>query len=166
MKKTNLVRPLAAVATLVAAIAMLMSFSVGSAMAQSLTSVTPTTIDVSSDLPVTIDVEGEDFGSYDPEEIAVGICTVSGYPPYGIPACGAFASDVAIDPLSGDLTASIDLDSTVIVDDHFGLPGHTTSPTFDCFAGSASNLCEVVVAHHPSGGSQTILDDQLLTFVP
>lgn len=165
MRKKNPVRPVAAVTTLVAAIAMLLTFGVGAATAQSLTSVTPTTIDVSADLPVTIEVEGADFGAYDEEDVAVGICTVSGFAPFGIPACGAFASDVAIDG-SGDLTASIDLDSTVIDNDHFGLPGHTTRPTFDCFEGGAPNLCEVVVAHHPSGGSQTILDDQLLTFVP
>ncbi len=165
MTKTTPVGTVAALATFVAAIAMILTFSTGSAMAQSLTSVTPTTIDVSADLPVTIDVEGEDFGAYDEEDIAVGICTVSGFPPFSIPACGAFASDVAIDGL-GDLTASIYLDSTVIDNDHYGLPGHTTRPTFDCFEGSAANLCEVVVAHHPSGGSQTILDDQLLTFVP
>jgi hypothetical protein len=108
--------------------------------------------------PVEIEVAGTEFEAYEESDVAVGICTYEGFGMFGIPACGAFAEEVSIE--SGNLTSLLELTSSVIANDHAGLPGQP--PTFQCEGKPAP--CRVIVADHPEGSGQQIVAERALPF--
>ncbi len=149
-------RPLAALAVVAA---MFMGFSVASAAASVEVTVEPGSVDTTVfPEPVEITITGHGFGEYNAKDIRVGVCQT---PPIEfVPPCGAFASNTTIDE-SGELHATIELESATIANDHFGVtPGQPKS--FTC----GESNCDVVVSYHPEGGGQTVLDSVALPFTP
>lgn len=148
MKSLKGAKPVVAV---LAAMAMFMGMSVASASAAELTKFTNPVVP-----PTTVEVEGTGFGAFEAKNVRVGICAAK--PIEFVPPCGNFATNVAIDG-SGVLTASTEVESAVIVNDHFGVTPKQPA-TFNCEV----ETCGVLVVNHPEGGSQTVLDFEALTF--